>query len=362
MNGFSFGAAVRISFLCALSTWLVFAGTAGAQEDFLPDSLVAPPSDEISASESVQSLRLRFLEALQRKDWIFARMLGERVVTVDPKDQLMFYNLACVEALTGNRDRAFERLTAATAVGFEEAGHTTRDPDLTSLREDPRFRTALEGMRRNRARSFENFKSEASAMKPSVFVPEALELTKPVRLIVALHGFGANGADIASAWQETATETKSIVVAPDAVRIAGDGYEWRFPEEAEWLVLHTIEEIRKSYAIDEREILLTGFSQGAAMALDIGVRHPELFRGLIAIAGGLDPGFDWSVVPSGPRPRIALRVGGADRILPLVRDSEARLLDKGYEVSSQVYPDLPHSFPPDTVLELKRAIEFVRAR
>ncbi len=53
------------------------------------------------------------------------------------------YNLACAEARSGNTDKAFERLFASIDAGFDAAGQMRSDPDLDSLRKDPRFSQAV---------------------------------------------------------------------------------------------------------------------------------------------------------------------------------------------------------------------------
>ena len=51
-----------------------------------------------------------------------------------------FYNAACSAALAGQVDRAFARLEAAAAAGFENVEHARTDRDLPSLRADgPRW-------------------------------------------------------------------------------------------------------------------------------------------------------------------------------------------------------------------------------
>jgi tetratricopeptide (TPR) repeat protein len=49
------------------------------------------------------------------------------------------YNLACVEALAGNTDRALEELGAAIAAEERFAASAAGDEDFASLRDDPRF-------------------------------------------------------------------------------------------------------------------------------------------------------------------------------------------------------------------------------
>jgi TolB-like protein/Tfp pilus assembly protein PilF len=64
---------------------------------------------------------------------------AERAATVDPEDASVCYNLACLFALEGEPDRAFERLACAVAAGFAHWDWIAHDPDLHSLRDDPRF-------------------------------------------------------------------------------------------------------------------------------------------------------------------------------------------------------------------------------
>ncbi len=49
------------------------------------------------------------------------------------------YNVACVYALKGDKDKAFEWLEKAQAAGFSDAGQLDRDSDMDNLRKDPRF-------------------------------------------------------------------------------------------------------------------------------------------------------------------------------------------------------------------------------
>jgi tetratricopeptide (TPR) repeat protein len=54
------------------------------------------------------------------------------------------YNLACAHALEGHKDAALGRLEEAVAAGFTSASEISSDPDLESLRQDPRYRALME--------------------------------------------------------------------------------------------------------------------------------------------------------------------------------------------------------------------------
>jgi hypothetical protein len=54
---------------------------------------------------------------------------------------LTYYNAACSRALAGERERAIEDLERAFATGFmQDRAAVLRDPDLATVRDDPRFR------------------------------------------------------------------------------------------------------------------------------------------------------------------------------------------------------------------------------
>jgi len=68
---------------------------------------------------------------------------AERALAIDPSDSGVKYNVACLCALQGESDRAIELLTEALDGGFSQRAWIENDPDLDSLRSDPRFNELL---------------------------------------------------------------------------------------------------------------------------------------------------------------------------------------------------------------------------
>lgn len=69
------------------------------------------------------------------------------LVQLCPSDPLVHYNLACSLALLRQSEAAFEELERAVELGYAEPQHLLDDPDLESLRSDPRFQRLVERLR-----------------------------------------------------------------------------------------------------------------------------------------------------------------------------------------------------------------------
>lgn len=65
---------------------------------------------------------------------------AEKAQAIDPTDPGIRYNVACLFALEGEATRAIESLDAAVKAGFAHKNWVDKDPDLDSIRDDPRFK------------------------------------------------------------------------------------------------------------------------------------------------------------------------------------------------------------------------------
>ncbi len=102
-------------------------------------------------------------------------------------------------------------------------------------------------------------------------------------------------------------------------------------------------------------ILLAGFSQGGAMALQTGLRHPELLAGLVVLSSFL-PLADTLAAEASPANRdapIFMAHGTHDPLIPLGRgrDCRDRLLALGYRVEWHEYP-MPHAVCGEEIADL----------
>ena len=67
---------------------------------------------------------------------------------INPRESVVWYNLACSYALVGNKDASLEALGKALELGYHDLEWLRRDKDLEILRGDSRFEAMLKKARR----------------------------------------------------------------------------------------------------------------------------------------------------------------------------------------------------------------------
>jgi tetratricopeptide (TPR) repeat protein len=103
--------------------------------------------------------KIGFLEGLTRRDPGYVEALqvlgdhytqrgnhdqslkvDERLSRLEPKNPLVFYNLACSYSLNGELQQAAAALETALVLGYRDFKWLAKDPDLRQLRKHPVFR------------------------------------------------------------------------------------------------------------------------------------------------------------------------------------------------------------------------------
>jgi len=100
-------------------------------------SLALIPNNPLAWNNRGVALRLqaRFNEALQS---------AEQALLLEERNGTIWYNKACYAALMGDWTAALQSLSKAVMLEPQLKGEAVREPDLTSLREDPKFKTIVE--------------------------------------------------------------------------------------------------------------------------------------------------------------------------------------------------------------------------
>lgn len=65
--------------------------------------------------------------------------IDQALSRLQPRNPLVFYNLACSYSLSGELALSAQALEKALSLGYRDFNWLARDPDLRSLRQDPAF-------------------------------------------------------------------------------------------------------------------------------------------------------------------------------------------------------------------------------
>lgn len=168
-------------------------------------------------------------------------------------------------------------------------------------------------------------------------------------MVVMIHGRGADMNDLADLAPMLDTKPGIRFIFPNAPRAfepyPGMAYGWTWfdgwpPEHASVVqsrevLLRFLGEITERYPTDR--LIVSGFSQGALMALDAGLRSPEKLAGIIAMSGGLYE----TDLPALPKEvPVLIAHGAVDDVVPVNHARRARrvLEDAGLDVEYHEYP------------------------
>jgi phospholipase/carboxylesterase len=198
----------------------------------------------------------------------------------------------------------------------------------------------------------------------------------PKQLVVLLHGYGADGADLIDLGRAFAPVLPdALFVAPNAPEPCGTGpygFQW-FPLDVERIgasldgvpdaapvVRSYLAELWQQTGLRPADTFLVGFSQGAMVALHVGLSMPEPLRGIVAFSGALIPP-DGLEQGQWPKPPVALAHGDLDSIVDpgQSRTAAGTLAGLGYDVSYHRSPATGHGISPNM---LAFAADFLRTR
>ena len=211
-------------------------------------------------------------------------------------------------------------------------------------------------------------------------MPELLEAIEietgknPTASIIWLHGLGADGNDFAPIVPQLRLPKTAIrFVFPHApvrpVTINGgmrmrawydiaDGANRREDERgvrASQASIETLIGREKKRGTKAGRLVLAGFSQGGAIALHTGLRHPERIAGIMALSTYLPVGEKLLPEASAANRDVPIFMahGTYDPIIPLDRAEQSRALlqSLGYPVEWREYP-MPHSVCPEELADI----------
>ena len=184
--------------------------------------------------------------------------------------------------------------------------------------------------------------------------------------LILLHGRGTNEDDLLGIVDYLDPRLFIVSVrAPFKFDSGFGGYTWydvkdigtphlqQFDESYNRLV-RFVDDVKRGYAVDPRQVFLLGFSMGSIMSLALSLTHPEMVRGVIAHSGYIPENtnlrFEWDRLQ-----QLSLFVahGIDDPVIPIsfARRTRDLLLKTAADVTYKEYP-IPHSISEESLADL----------
>jgi phospholipase/carboxylesterase len=211
-------------------------------------------------------------------------------------------------------------------------------------------------------------------------LPEAVELetgTAPDAAVIWLHGLGADGHDFEPVVPELRLPERLRLrfVFPHApvrpvtlnmgmrmrawydIKQLGGGPEDEAGIRASQASLDALVERERARGIEPRRVVLAGFSQGGAIALQAGLRHPERLAGLLALSTYLPLAGTLAAEASAANRDLPIFMahGRLDDIIPVDRAERSRdaLAALGYAPEWHEYP-MAHAVCAEEIADIRR--------
>ena len=192
---------------------------------------------------------------------------------------------------------------------------------------------------------------------------QPLSGSSPKQIVLLLHGFGSNGADLISLaphWQRKLPDALFLAPnAPQRLNNMAAGYQWwplsAFTPQAlasgaasaAPAIEAFIDRKLSQYGLVEANLAIVGFSQGTMMALHVGLRRPRQLAAIVGYSGMLTGGHELSHLPI-TKPPVLLVHGSADPIVPVaaLHAAKTELEHLGVDVTAHISAGVGHSVDP----------------
>lgn len=193
-------------------------------------------------------------------------------------------------------------------------------------------------------------------------------------LVIFLHGFGSNEEDLFGI-KDALPSTWTYLSARAPMPVDPHGFRWftKTTDDVDYngetadlqrsakLIEAFVTQATAKYHTQPDRVFLVGFSQGAIMSYEVGLRQPQLIRGIAALSGSVLPALKAELKPDQRLNQLAIFIGHGtlDQALPYASATRANevLTGLGLKPEFHGYPGMNHTVSEAEVEDLKAWLE-----
>ncbi|NIM17073.1 MAG: prolyl oligopeptidase family serine peptidase [Candidatus Aminicenantes bacterium] len=194
-------------------------------------------------------------------------------------------------------------------------------------------------------------------LRYTLSIPASFSEQQPVPLVMALHFGGTVTSWYGKGYLITLPEPAlrelgAIIAAPDCPTQG-----WNNPI-SETAILELLDHLKNNYNIDEKRILITGFSMGGTGTWHMAARHPQIFSAAIPISSavGLETIKQIKDIP------LYVIHSRQDEVFPIkhVQEMVQLLKDNGVSIQFEIIDGVSHYNTGMFVESLKEAVPWLK--
>lgn len=168
------------------------------------------------------------------------------------------------------------------------------------------------------------------------YVPASYDGTKPMRLIVGLHGCGDSAKNFAT-WAVNPYDTRAAQTHI-GISIGGkDGTCWNNSDDDK--VLAAVDDISSCFWVHQKKVVIAGYSSGGQIGYRVGLKNASRFAGILIEDSGLSAAGDVNTLLGGAawKLNVAHLTHTSDAVFPLagVKADWAKLTAAGFPLKSR---------------------------
>jgi phospholipase/carboxylesterase len=193
-------------------------------------------------------------------------------------------------------------------------------------------------------------------------------------LLLLLHGYGSNEEDLFSFATEL-PEEYYVISARAPYDMMYGSYAWyainfdadenKFSDIGQAqtsrdLIASFIDDVVSSYAIDENNVTLVGFSQGCILSYAVAVSYPEKVQRVVAMSGYFNEEIATETFKNNDLSKLKIFAshGSVDQVVPVdwARNSIPKIKDLGIAVVYKEYP-IGHGVSPQNFYDFRNWLQ-----